>query len=154
MIHDYDYDHDDNQDALQDGEYDNKVKNDFVLVNLLIGFNHIIFSHLLHFYELGDSRNILTVIILVLVSIRFHTCRRSSLVSDITSGLETGVIDFSSLSGTFSWFWGFHKFESDQCSMNLHVELEKVHQYHLVSPQGNIVIVWINSWDRKSWWWW
>ena len=102
MIHDYDYDHDDNQDALQDGEYDNKVKNDFVLVNLLIGFNHTISSHLLHFYELVDCRNISTVIIVV--SIRFYTCRRSSLVSDITSGLETGVIDFSGLSGTFSWF--------------------------------------------------
>ena len=69
MIHDYDYDHDDNQEALQDGEYDNKVKNDFVHLNLLIGFNHTISSQLLHFYELGDSRNILTVIILVLVTI-------------------------------------------------------------------------------------
>ena len=67
MIHDYDYDHDDNQDALQYGEYDNKVKIDFVFVNLLIGFNHTIFSHLLHFYELCDSKNILTVIIVVTI---------------------------------------------------------------------------------------
>ena len=67
LIHDYDYDHDDNQDALQYGEYDNKVKIDFVFVNLLIGFNHTIFSHLLHFYELCDSKNILTVIIVVTI---------------------------------------------------------------------------------------
>ena len=32
-----------------------------------------------------------------------HTCKRSSLVSDMTSGLETGVTGFS---GTFKWSCG------------------------------------------------